>query len=259
MIVGMRRRYVRALQGLGLSLVSPLGWLLLRWLDGANLWLELAWRPGIYLYLLFGTAAAFVTFGWYVGRQEERHRENSLHDALTGLYNTRYFWQRLEDEHGFAVRHRRPLALLIGDIDWFKSVNDQWGHTAGDRVLATVADALMRLRRRGDTIARIGGEEFGVILPETGMAEAVHVAERLRGAVAALRFDAGFRGGDPYAVTMSFGAAVSPLEHPETFRALYERADQAMYAAKRAGRNRVGTGPAPRAPAPLYPPRASAA
>jgi diguanylate cyclase (GGDEF)-like protein len=224
-----------------LSIGSPLGWLLLRWLDGVNLWLELVWRPGIYLYLLFGTAAAFAGFGWYVGRQEERHRENSLHDVLTRLYNMRYFWRRLEDEHGFAVRHRRPLALLVGDIDWFKKVNDQWGHAAGDRVLAAVAAALMRLRRRGDTIARIGGEEFGVILPDTDLREAVEVAERLRAAVAALRFDAGFRSETPYAVTMSFGAVALPLDEPQTMQTLYERADAAMYAAKRAGRNRVAT------------------
>jgi diguanylate cyclase (GGDEF)-like protein len=239
---GMKRPYVRALQGVALSVASPLGWLLLRWLDDANLWLELVWRPGIYVYLLFGTAAAFAGFGWYVGRQEERHRENSLHDVLTRLYNVRYFWSRLEDEHGFAVRHRRPLALLIGDIDWFKKVNDKWGHAAGDRVLAAVAGALMRLRRRGDTIARIGGEEFGVILPDTDLREATEVAERLREAVAALRFDSGFRSAAPYSVTMSFGAVALPLDEPQTMQTLYERADAAMYAAKRAGRNRVATG-----------------
>ena len=260
MIPGMRRPHIRALQGLVLSVGSPLGWLLLRWLDGANLFLELVWRPGIYIYLLFGTAAAFAGFGWYVGRQEERYRDFSLHDSLTGLYNTRYFRQRLEEEHGFALRHRRPLALLVGDLDWFKNINDQRGHVAGDRVLAAVAGALMRGRRRGDTIARIGGEEFGMILPETGLAEALQVAERLREAVAALRFDAGFRSGQPYGITISFGAVVLALEPPETVQSLYERADAAMYAAKRAGRNCIATGAtAPVPPKLLDPPTASAA
>jgi diguanylate cyclase (GGDEF)-like protein len=242
---------VRALQGLALSLASPLGWLLLRWLDGAHPWLELVWHPGVYVYLLLGTAAAFGSFGWYVGQQEARHRENSLHDALTGIYNTRYFRQRLDDERAFAARHDRPLALLVGDLDWFKKVNDTWGHVAGDRVLAAVAGAMMALRRRGDTIARIGGEEFGMILPETDLAEAVRVAERLREAVAALRFDAGFRG-DPYGVTISFGAAAMVAGETLTAEALYERADRAMYAAKQAGRNRVSTGEpaAPLQPAP---------
>lgn len=241
---------VRALQGLALSAGSPLGWLLLRWLGGAHPWIELVWHPGVYLYMLLGTAAVFGAFGWYVGRQEALHRDNSLHDALTGLYNTRYFWQRFGDERAFAERHGRPLALLIGDIDLFKKVNDTWGHVAGDRVLAEVARALMDLRRRGDTVARIGGEEFGVILPETDLAEAVRVAERLREAVGALRFDAGFRG-DPYGVTMSFGAAAMGADERLTPEALYDRADTAMYAAKRAGRNRVSTGAAGYPAAPL--------
>lgn len=243
----MKKPVIRALQGLALSVGSPLGWLLLRWADGANPWLEVVWHPGIYGYLLIGTAIAFAGFGWYVGRQEELHRDNSLHDALTGLYNTRYFWQRLEDERAFAARHRRPLALLIGDIDWFKKVNDTWGHAAGDRVLAAVAAALMQLRRRGDTVARIGGEEFGVILPETELHEAVRVAERLRIAVAALRFDGGFRI-EPYSITLSVGAAVAGADERASARALYERADAAMYAAKRTGRNRVSTGPPVAAP-----------
>jgi diguanylate cyclase (GGDEF)-like protein len=239
---------IRALQGVVLSLGSPLGWLLLRRLDDANLWLDLVWHPGIYLYLLVGTAAAFGGFGWYVGRQEELHRDNSLHDALTGLYNTRYFRQRLEDERAFAARHARPLALLIGDIDWFKKVNDTWGHAGGDRVLAAVAGALMQARRRGDTVARIGGEEFGVILPETGLAEALRAAERLRAAVAALRFDPG-AGREPHGVTLSIGVATAGAADDITASALYERADAAMYAAKRAGRNRVSTGtPDPAAP-----------
>lgn len=234
----MKRPRFRALQGLALSLASPLGWLLLRWIDGAQPWLELLWHPGVYVYMLLGTAGVFGAFGWYVGRQEEQHRDNSLHDALTGLYNTRYFWQRFRDERAFAERHGRPLALLIGDIDWFKKVNDTWGHVAGDRVLVEVARALMELRRRGDTVARIGGEEFGVILPETDLPEAARVAERLRERIDALRFDAGFRG-DPYGVTMSFGAAAVAAGEALTAEALYDRADTAMYAAKRAGRNRV--------------------
>lgn len=249
----MNRPVVRALQGLALSVGSPLGWLLLRWLGGANPWLELAWRPGVYLYMLGGTAVAFAAFGAYVGRQEELHRVNSLHDAMTGLHNTRYFWQRLDEERAFAERHNRPLALVIGDIDWFKKVNDTWGHVAGNRVLAAVAAVLMELRRRGDTVARIGGEEFGVILPETSLSEAVHVAERLREAIAALRFDAGFRG-KPYGVTISFGAAAAGAGEFGTAAALFERADAAMYDAKRAGRNRVSAS----APASMEPRPAAA-
>jgi diguanylate cyclase (GGDEF)-like protein len=231
---------MRALQGLALSIGSPLGWLLLQWLDGADPFLQLVWHPGVYVYMLLGTAIAFGVFGWYVGRQEETYRETSLHDALTGLYNPRYFWRRLGDEHAFAARHRRPLALLIGDIDFFKRVNDTHGHAAGDQVLGGVADALMGARRRGDTVARVGGEEFAVILPETEIGEALRVAERLRAAVGKLRFELDHRAkGAPLRVTMSFGAAVVAGESRMSGADLYQWADTAMYRAKQEGRDRV--------------------
>lgn len=242
----MRRPLVRALQGLALSAASPLGWLALRVLGGVDPALELTWNAGVYLYMLGGTALAFAGFGWYVGRQEELRLEESLHDDLTGLYNTRYFWQRLKEEQAFAVRHQRPLALLIGDIDLFKRVNDTWGHAVGDRVLAAVAGAMLECRRRGDTLARVGGEEFAVILPETDLAEARRVAERLREGVAALRFEPP---GRMLAVTLSFGAAVSMPAHPLAAGTLYEVADAAMYEAKQQGRDRVvAREPRPAAP-----------
>ena len=235
----VNKALVRALQGLALSAGGPLGWLLLQAGAGTDVRTELLEHPGVYLYMLFGTALAFVAFGGYAGLQEQRYRERSLHDALTGLYNSRYFWARLEDETGFALRHQRPLALLVGDIDLFKRVNDTRGHAAGDRVLAAVAGALMSARRRGDTVARVGGEEFAVILPETSLEQAVEAGERFRAAVAALRFEYAGPLVKDLAVTMSFGAAMSLPERPDTPGALYERADAAMYRAKQAGRNRV--------------------
>jgi hypothetical protein len=129
----MRKPWLRALQGLALATGAPLGWLLIRWLGGADPWQDLLAQPGIYAYLEIGTAAAFGGFGWYVGRSEERLRRAALHDVLTGLYNRRYFRDRLGDECAFAARHGHPLALLIGDIDWFKRVNDTWGHAASTR------------------------------------------------------------------------------------------------------------------------------
>lgn len=257
----MKRAWTRALQGVLLSALSPLGWLALQWLDGANVVLQLLWHPGVYVYMLVGTALAFGGFGWYVGGQEAQYRENALHDALTGLYNSRYFWRRFGDEQAFASRHRRPLSLLIGDIDFFKRVNDTHGHAAGNQVLVAIAQAFMGARRRGDTIARIGGEEFAVILPETDLAEAVRVAERLRQAVAALRFDfaqAG-RGREPFGVTLSFGAVEAPPGAAGGPGDLFQRADRALYLAKQAGRNRVvadGAEPLaliPAAPAPARP------
>src|SRR5258707_343548 len=140
MLCAMKRPVVRALQGLALSVGSPLGWLALQWYEGSHPLIELLWHPGIYVYMLVCTALAFAGFGWYLGWQEELFRDNSLHDALTGLYNPRYFWLRLGDEQAFAARHRRPLSLLIGDLDLFKRVNDTHGHAVGNRVLVAVAD-----------------------------------------------------------------------------------------------------------------------
>jgi diguanylate cyclase (GGDEF)-like protein len=235
----MKKPLVRALQGVGLSLGAPLGWMALQWLGGHHHSAELPQRPGVYVYMFVGSALAFIGFGWYSGTQEERHRETSLHDALTGLYNSRYFWGRLEDECSFAQRHGRPLALLIGDLDFFKRVNDTWGHQAGDHVLASVAAALMRGRRRGDTIARVGGEEFAVILPETGPVEAAQVAERLRAAVAAQRFSFERPEVRDFVVTMSFGVAAAAPERKLSAAQMFERADRAMYRAKQGGRDRV--------------------
>lgn len=231
---------MRALQGFVLSAVSPAGWLALQWFDGADPWLQLVWHPGVYVYMLVGTALAFSSFGWYVGRQEEQFREHSLHDSLTRLYNRRYFWHRLGDELGFAERHERPLSLLVGDLDLFKNVNDTYGHPVGDRVLSAVADAMMGLRRRGDTVARVGGEEFAVILPETDTAEAVRVAERLREAVAALSFEV-HGAARPFTVTMSFGVVTSVPGRPMPADAVFRAADLAMYRAKQAGRDCVVT------------------
>jgi len=235
----MKKPMTRALQGASLAAVAPLGWMALQWLGGHDLGTELSQRPGAYVYMFFVSALAFTGFGWYAGAREEYHRENSLHDALTGLYNSRYFWGRLEDECSFAQRHGRPLALLIGDLDFFKRVNDTWGHQAGDRVLASVAAALMQARRRGDTVARVGGEEFAIILPETALAEARPVAERLRMAVAALRFSFERPEVHDFSIAISFGVAVSLPEAPLPAAELFRRADAAMYRAKQGGRDRA--------------------
>lgn len=228
----------RALQGAVLALGSPLGWLALRVAGGAEAGPELAAHAGVYLYMLVGTLATFAAFGAFVGRREELEHESALHDALTGLYNSRYFYRRLAEEQAFAVRHGRPLSLIIADLDLFKLVNDRYGHATGDRVLEAVGGAFLKIRRRGDTVARIGGEEFAVLLPETDLTEAVHAAERLRVAVAALSFS-GEAAPRQFSITMSFGVATLPGTGDLSPQRLFEQADAAMYRAKRAGRNAV--------------------
>jgi diguanylate cyclase (GGDEF)-like protein len=159
----------------------------------------------------------------------------SIVDHLTGLHNRRSFDDLLEKEFSRARRYRRAFSVLMLDIDWFKRVNDRYGHPAGDIVLRGVGAVLEQALQRDETVARYGGEEFGLLLPETELSAAAEVGEALRAAVAATRFE---HQSATIAVTVSVGAATlvgsgrSPAE-------LLARADQKLYEAKRAGRNRV--------------------
>ncbi|HWH13395.1 MAG TPA: GGDEF domain-containing protein [Miltoncostaeaceae bacterium] len=149
-------------------------------------------------------------------------------DALTGLANRRAFEEALRVEKARAVRTGRPLSLVVFDIDRFKDVNDTHGHGCGDRVLREVARRLDGAARSHELVARVGGEEFGWILPDTDAEAAVAAAERARVAVAGAPVE-------DLAVTVSAGAA----EYAGPADRIVERADRALYAAKRAGRDRV--------------------
>ena len=153
-------------------------------------------------------------------------------DGLTGLYNHRFLHERLSEEIERAGRYGRPLALIMADLDQFKRYNDLHGHPRGDEVLIEVAKTLRQVSRATDIVARYGGEELTLILPETEMREAVLVAERARQCIAALRL-----GGSEAPVTLSLGVA---SWRPGCARGeLIEAADAALYKAKRAGRNCV--------------------
>jgi len=170
-------------------------------------------------------------------RAHQHMYDMSVRDGLTGLFNRRYFDERLESEHAFAVRHRSALAVLLCDIDHFKKVNDDHGHQAGDAVLRAVATELRERVRTEDVVARFGGEELAVIARGVDVNGTRAFAERLRSIVAALRIEVD---GTIIPVTVSIGVAHShagPTCHrPE---GLVASADTALYAAKRAGRNRA--------------------
>ncbi len=163
----------------------------------------------------------------------------SVTDRLTELYNHGYFQQRLEQEIARADRFGHRLALLMLDIDGFKSFNDTFGHPRGDDVLRAVSAIIRGTMRDMDVAARYGGEEFVLILPETAEAGARSVAERIRADVAEARFT-GRRHGPSVARTVSVGVAVYP-DDATTNGSLVEAADAAMYRAKRAGKDRVAT------------------
>lgn len=156
-------------------------------------------------------------------------------DDLTGLPNRRAFESRAEQEQARARRYGQPVALVEIDIDRFKGVNDTYGHAAGDRTLSMLAKLLLRQLRAQDVVARLGGEEFVALLPETDMDRALAVCERLRAAVAAMKIEYGEQS---FSVTVSLGVTVLLGSDGSIGQAL-ARADKALYRAKAEGRNRV--------------------
>ncbi|MUM77264.1 PAS domain S-box protein [Pseudodesulfovibrio sp. F-1] len=169
---------------------------------------------------------------------EARLRELATTDSLTGLYNRRRFMELAEREFVRSRRYQGALTMLMMDIDHFKRVNDTHGHDVGDEVLRELAHISRVTLREPDVLGRLGGEEFGVLLPETDAAAALEVAERLRRAIedASMVTAAG-----EMRITVSIGAAASDAD-ADSVATLLKRADVALYAAKEAGRNRVVAG-----------------
>jgi diguanylate cyclase (GGDEF)-like protein len=164
-------------------------------------------------------------------------RELVFRDGLTGLYNHRYFQEILEAELERCRRYKHSVSLLMLDIDFFKQINDSYGHPAGDHVLKVIADRIVKLVRRCDIVARYGGEEFAVILPETSATSAKVIAQRIRRGIEQLDI---FYNEQKISVTTSCGATGSEMDSHETTRQnLIKRADEALYTAKKNGRNRV--------------------
>jgi diguanylate cyclase (GGDEF)-like protein/PAS domain S-box-containing protein len=165
----------------------------------------------------------------------ETWRQAIFCDHLTGVANRRAFFYAVELELGRAQRFPRPVALVMLDLDHFKGINDRYGHAAGDAVLREFAQALRAAFRAVDVVARLGGEEFAVLLPSTEVAQAAAVVERLRAGIAAQ--GVAWQGED---IRFTFSAGVASWEPQVSgVDALLQRADQAMYAAKAAGRNRL--------------------
>lgn len=167
---------------------------------------------------------------------EEKLGRLSLTDALTDIPNRRYFEIALQQEMAKGKRNNTPLVLALLDIDFFKKVNDKYGHDVGDEVIKHTAQHLRQVLRAGNTVARVGGEEFAVLLPEMNLHAAVEVAERMRQAI---EFNEYQMKDTSLPLTISIGMVAVNLEDaPEN---AYKLADDALYAAKRAGRNRVLT------------------
>ncbi|HEY4104980.1 MAG TPA: GGDEF domain-containing protein, partial [Polyangiaceae bacterium] len=155
-------------------------------------------------------------------------------DSLTGMYNKRHFDEIFGKEVARSEQAKTPLSLIVLDIDHFKKINDTFGHPAGDAVLKHVSGIIKSQIRASDTLSRVGGEEFAIVLPHTPLSLAAQAAELIRGAVEKSICDVS---GTKIPATLSLG--VAELEFGEVPERFYQRADEQLYAAKHGGRNRV--------------------
>ena len=178
----------------------------------------------------------FLTGGNIESEYHEEIYRLTIFDGLTQIHNNRYLTDFLDREVARSQRHRRPLSVLMLDLDKFKVVNDEHGHLCGDQVLRELSNRIRHTVRREDLFARYGGEEFALVLVESNHEQAVEVAERIRATVAQLPFSFESL---PIRVTLSAGVATTNGETPITATDLLKQADDNLYRAKNAGRNRV--------------------
>lgn len=167
----------------------------------------------------------------------EEEKLKARTDALTGLPNRAAYNDHMTNEFERWSRYQQGFSVAIGDLDFFKRINDNYGHLAGDKVLRLVAKVLSKNLRSSDFISRFGGEEFVILLPSTELAEATKAVEKLRESISRSPFN--FHG-EPVTITMSFG--VAQAQEGDTAESLFERADAALYTAKQNGRNQVSVG-----------------
>lgn len=172
-----------------------------------------------------------------VREAKQRLEELAVTDELTGLYNFRYLHTRLHEEFKRAERHRDPLGCAMLDVDRFKSINDGYGHDAGDMILKTVADRIAGAVREIDVVTRYGGDEFLLVLPSTHFSGAVTVAERIWTSVRSAPVT--LSDGRSVPVSVSIGVALYPSRDVTSKKELLRAADQALYQAKNDGRDRI--------------------
>ena len=173
----------------------------------------------------------------YTTMQVPALQQQTRIEPKTGLYNAKYFFEVLNAELERAAQSDRPLTVVMADVDLLRNINNTYGHLAGDKVLIGVADILRQSVREHDIVARFGGEEYAILLPETSLCQALPMIERMRAAIAAAQFEIS-TSVTPISVTMSFGVAARE-EQGQQSQALIHHADLAVYAAKATTRNRV--------------------
>ncbi len=194
-------------------------------------------HPWLYSYIFLGTVSAFSFFGAMVGSREDQLEKLALRDPLTGLFNSRYLWARMDEQWATGKREKSVSSLVLFDLDFFKKINDNYGHPVGDELLKRIGQILQHAARKGDIVARIGGEEFVFFLPGTLAEDAASIAERIRDTISQTTTTTQSK--QSIKITISAGVSSTSDYTTTTPHALYSQADQALYLAKEQGRNRV--------------------
>lgn len=231
----VQKKYLFLAIGLLYSIAVPLGWSLLA------PWLQLTdYGFGLYIYLFVCTALVLGGLSYLVGYSQDMLYQILEKDPLTGLLNQQAFFRRARDYYQLGVRYHDQIAMIMLDIDHFKTVNDRHSHLVGSYVLKQLASVIENELRRTDIAARFGGDEFIIFLPRTDMERALSVAERLRELIAHTAFNYKEM---PVRITASFGVVMVPCDPEISVEDLAETADQLLYQAKDEGRNRVCSRP----------------
>lgn len=233
---GISRRHARIVQDNGGFAVEDLGSANGTMVNGVRITTRQALQDGDKIRL---GPATILKFGYHDDIDEsfqQRMYDAALRDGLTGAFNKKFFLDRLDSELSYARRHHFDLSLLMFDVDFFKRVNDTYGHLAGDMVLGKLAKLAAGALRQEDIFSRYGGEEFAILCRGVKIQHAGVLGERVRGTVESSIFE---HDGRRLPVTISVGVAAYPTSPVETPFQLIAAADEALYEAKRCGRNRV--------------------
>jgi diguanylate cyclase (GGDEF)-like protein len=196
-------------------------------------------HPRLYGYIFLVTVTAFSFLGAMIGSREDQLEKLALHDPLTGLFNSRYLWARMDEQWATGKRKKSVSSLILFDLDFFKKVNDRYGHPVGDELLQHIGQILQHAARKGDTVVRIGGEEFVFFLPNTSATAAAAIAERIRNTICQTTMTTARK--HQIKITISAGVASTTDYNTTIPKTLYAQADKALYLAKKQGRNRVVT------------------
>jgi diguanylate cyclase len=225
------KRTALCLFGALLAMGAPCGWYVVSQFVGVE-----SRELILYIYLTFSTALVFSLSGFYLGRVIDKTEYDSERDTLTGAFNLSAFVSISTAIARISQRHSKPFSMIMFDIDFFKRINDEHDHSFGNFVLQELVAILTKTLRKSDIVARFGGDEFLIALPDTNETDARSVAEKILRAVATHKFE---QGTNQHAVTLSLGVAKVDLARESCIQEAIDAADAALIAAKRAGRNQV--------------------